>query len=57
MACGFLLTLGFLWEALGSAGLPYILALAAVFLGFVLFSYQGVEKEKQAFLSLREAMK
>lgn len=57
LATGLLLTLAFVWEVLDSQGLAYIIVLAALFVGFVIFMYLYIERQKNIFLSLRQAMR
>ncbi|MBI2829548.1 MAG: hypothetical protein HYX81_00140, partial [Chloroflexi bacterium] len=56
LATGLLLTLAFTWEALGSSGLVYILLIALVFVGLVVWMYRYIERQKTIFLGLKQAV-
>lgn len=57
LATGLLLTLAFAWEVLGSQGLAYVVVLGAVFIGFVVLMYRHIERQKNAFLGLKQAVR
>ncbi len=57
LATGLLLTLAFAWEALGAAGLVYVVILSVVFVGFIVFMYRYVERQKNIFLGLKQAVR
>lgn len=57
LATGLLLTLAFIWEALGASGLAYVVILGVVFIGFIIFMYRYVEKQKNIFLGLKQAVR
>ncbi len=56
LATGLLLTLAFAWEALGAQGLVYVVMLAIIFVGFVVFMYSHIERQKNIFLGLKQAV-
>ncbi|MBI4295844.1 MAG: 1,4-dihydroxy-2-naphthoate octaprenyltransferase [Chloroflexi bacterium] len=56
LATGLLLTLAFTWEALGTRGLIYILLIALIFVGLVVWMYRYIERQKTIFLGLKEAV-
>lgn len=57
LATGLLLTLAFAWEALGAQGLTYVVILGVVFVGFVVFMYRYIERQKNIFLGLKQAVR
>ena len=57
LATGLLLTLAFVWEALGAQGLIYVAMLAVVFVGFVAIMYRYIERQKNIFLGLKQALR
>ncbi|MBI4180449.1 MAG: 1,4-dihydroxy-2-naphthoate octaprenyltransferase [Chloroflexi bacterium] len=57
LATGLLLTLAFAWEALGPSGLIYTVILGVVFVGFIIFMYRYVEKQKNIFIGLKQAVR
>lgn len=56
LATGLLLTLAFIWETLGTQGLAYVVILGVVFVGFVFFMYRHIERQKNVFLGLKQAV-
>ena len=57
LATGLLLTLGFAWGALAAQGLTYVvIILGIVFVGFIVFMYRYVERQKNIFLGLKQAV-
>lgn len=56
LATGLLLTLTFAWEVLGTQGLVYILLIAVIFVGLVVWMYRYIEKQKTIFLGLKQAV-
>ncbi len=56
LATGLLLTLAFIWETLGAQGLAYVVILGVVFVGFVVFMYRHIERQKNIFLGLKQAV-
>ena len=56
LATGLLLTLGFVWEALGAQGLFYVIIMAIIFIGFVVLMYRYIERQKNIFLGLKQAV-
>ena len=56
LATGLLLTLAFAWEALGTQGLAYVAILGVIFVGFVVVMYQHIERQKNIFLGLKQAV-
>jgi 1,4-dihydroxy-2-naphthoate octaprenyltransferase len=56
LAIGLLLTLAFVWEALGAQGIVYVVILGLVFLGFVVLMYRYIERQKDIFLGLKQAV-
>jgi len=57
LATGLLLTLAYAWEGFGLRGIGYIAALGAGFAGFVLYMYRHVERQKDIFLGLKQAIR
>lgn len=61
LATGLLLTLAFLispaWEALGAQGLVYVVILSVIFVGFVVLMYRHIERQKNIFLGLKQAVR
>ena len=57
LATGLLLTLGFIWATLGVQGIAYVVILGVVFMGFVVFMYRYVEKQRNVFLNLKQAVR
>lgn len=57
LATGLLLTLSFTWEALGVQGLAYVVILGVIFVGFVIFMYRYIERQKNIFLGLKQAVR
>ncbi len=57
LATGLLLTLAFVWEALGASGLFYVVILGVVFVGFIVFMYRYIERQKNIFLGLKQAVR
>ncbi len=57
LATGLLLTLAFAWEVLGAQGLIYVVILGVVFVGFVVFMYRYIERQKNIFLGLKQAVR
>jgi len=57
MATGLLITLGFIWATLGVHGIAYVVILGVIFMGFVVFMYRYIEKQKNIFLDLKQAIK
>jgi 1,4-dihydroxy-2-naphthoate octaprenyltransferase len=57
LATGLILTLAFIWEALGVQGLAYVTILGIIFVISVIFMYRYIEKQKDIFLGLRQALK
>ncbi|MBI3040049.1 MAG: 1,4-dihydroxy-2-naphthoate octaprenyltransferase [Chloroflexi bacterium] len=56
LATGLLLTLAFAWEVLGTQGLIYVVILGVIFVGFVVFMYRHIERQKDIFLGLKRAV-
>ena len=56
MATGLLLTLAFVWNALGSQELVYVVILGAIFIGFVVLMYRHIERQKNIFLGLKQVV-
>ncbi len=56
LAIGLLLTLAFAWEVLSAQGLAYVVILGVVFVGFVVLMYRYIEKQKNIFLGLKQAL-
>ncbi len=57
LATGLLLTLAYAWEGLGLRGIGYMAALGAGFAGFVIYMYRYVERQKDIFLGLKQAIR
>lgn len=57
LATGLLLTLAFAWEGLSSRGLGYVVILGVIFVGFAIFMYRHVERQKNIFLGLKQAVR
>ena len=57
LATGLLLTLAFTWEVLGAPGLAYVVILAVIFVGFVVYMYRYIERQKNIFLGLKQAVR
>jgi 1,4-dihydroxy-2-naphthoate octaprenyltransferase len=57
LATGLLLTLAFAWEALGAQGIAYVVILGAIFVGFVVLMYRYIERQKDIFLGLKQAVR
>ncbi|MBI4267957.1 MAG: 1,4-dihydroxy-2-naphthoate octaprenyltransferase, partial [Chloroflexi bacterium] len=57
LATGLLLALAFMWEKVGAEGLLYIAMLGIVAVGFVVFMYRYVERQKNIFIGLKQAMR
>ncbi|MBI2287964.1 MAG: 1,4-dihydroxy-2-naphthoate octaprenyltransferase [Chloroflexi bacterium] len=57
LATSLLLTLSFIWEALGVSGLAYVVILGVVFIGFVIWMYRYIERQKNIFLGLKQAVR
>ncbi|MEE8390421.1 MAG: 1,4-dihydroxy-2-naphthoate octaprenyltransferase [Anaerolineae bacterium] len=57
LATGLLLTLAYAWEGLGLQGIGYVAALGVGFAGFIIYMYWYVERQKDIFLGLRQAMR
>ena len=57
LATGLLLTLAFAWEALGAQGLVYVIILGVIFVGFVVLMYRHIERQKNIFLGLKQAVR
>ncbi|MFQ6121694.1 MAG: 1,4-dihydroxy-2-naphthoate octaprenyltransferase [Dehalococcoidales bacterium] len=57
LATGLLLTLAFAWESLGTQGFAYVVILGVVFIGFVVLMYRYIEKQKDIFLGLKQAVR
>ncbi|MBI2832623.1 MAG: 1,4-dihydroxy-2-naphthoate octaprenyltransferase [Chloroflexi bacterium] len=56
LATGLLLTLAFVWQALGKGGLAYILIIALLFVGLVFWMYRYIERQKTIFFGLKQAI-
>ena len=56
LATGLLITLAFVWEALGAQSLVYVVILGVIFVGFVVFMYRYIERQKNIFLGLKQAV-
>ena len=56
LATGLLLTLAFAWEALGTQGLVYVVILGVIFVGFVVYMYRYIERQKNIFIGLKQAV-
>ena len=56
LASGLLITLAFVWEALDAQSLVYVVILGVVFVGFVVFMYRYIERQKNIFLGLKQAI-
>lgn len=57
LATGLLLTLAFVWPVLGGQGLAYMIVLSMAFAGFIVFMYWHIEKQKNIFLGLKQAVR
>lgn len=57
LATGLLLTLAFAWEALGAQGLVSVVILGVIFVGLVVFMYLYIERQKNIFLGLKQAVR
>ncbi len=57
LATGLLLTLAFIWEVLGTQGLVYVIILGVIFVGFVVFMYRHIERQKNIFLGLKQVVR
>jgi 1,4-dihydroxy-2-naphthoate octaprenyltransferase len=57
LSTGLLLTLAYAWEGLGVQGLGYVVALGVGFTGFVIYMYRYVERQKEIFLGLKQAIR
>jgi len=57
LATGLLLTLAFVWEALGAQGVVYVVVLGVIFVGFVVLMYRHIERQKNVFLGLKQAVR
>ncbi|MFQ6059617.1 MAG: hypothetical protein ACE5MB_12140, partial [Anaerolineae bacterium] len=57
LATGLLLTLAYAWEGLGLRGIGYMVAMGAGFAGFVFYMYRYVERQKDIFLGLKQAIR
>lgn len=57
LATGLLLTLAFVWEVLGTQGFVYVIILGTIFVGFVILMYRHIERQKNIFLGLKQAIR
>lgn len=57
LATGLLLTLAIAWGRVGLEGAGYMVLLTLLFLGFVIYMHRAVEKQKKAFLGLKQAVR
>ncbi|MBI2852373.1 MAG: 1,4-dihydroxy-2-naphthoate octaprenyltransferase [Chloroflexi bacterium] len=56
LATGLLLTLAFVWQTLGNAGIVYVALTGAVFLAFIAWMYRYIERQKNIFFGLKQAI-
>jgi 1,4-dihydroxy-2-naphthoate octaprenyltransferase len=56
LATGLLLTLAFAWEVLSTEGIAHVAILGVIFAGFVIFMYRHIERQKDIFLGLKQAV-
>jgi 1,4-dihydroxy-2-naphthoate octaprenyltransferase len=56
LATGLLLTLGFVWQVLSAQGPVYVIILGIIFVGFVIFMYRYIERQKNIFLGLKQVV-
>ncbi|MBI2848091.1 MAG: 1,4-dihydroxy-2-naphthoate octaprenyltransferase [Chloroflexi bacterium] len=56
LATGLLLTLAFVWQAIGAAGLVYVILIGVLFLGFIVWMYRYIERQKNIFFGLKQAI-
>ena len=49
-------TLAFAWEVLSAQGLVYVVILGVVFVGFVVLMYRYIERQKNIFFGLKQAL-
>ncbi|MDO8569046.1 MAG: 1,4-dihydroxy-2-naphthoate octaprenyltransferase [Dehalococcoidales bacterium] len=57
LATGLLLTLAFAWQSFGADGLAYVVVMGIIFTGFVVYMYRHIEKQKNIFLGLKQALR
>lgn len=57
LATGLLLTLAFAWEVLGTQGVTYVIILGIIFIVFVALMYRHIERQKNIFLGLKQAIR
>ncbi|MEE8440280.1 MAG: 1,4-dihydroxy-2-naphthoate octaprenyltransferase [Spirochaetia bacterium] len=57
LTTGLLLTLAYAWDILRANGIQYVIAIGVVFVAFTLLMYRHIEKKKNVFLSLKQAIR
>ncbi|MBI2836283.1 MAG: 1,4-dihydroxy-2-naphthoate octaprenyltransferase [Chloroflexi bacterium] len=56
LATGLLLTLAFVWQTLGNAGIVYVALIGVIFLAFIAWMYRYIERQKNIFFGLKQAI-
>ncbi|MDZ4230760.1 MAG: 1,4-dihydroxy-2-naphthoate octaprenyltransferase [Dehalococcoidales bacterium] len=56
LTTGLLLTLGFVWSMLGAQGFLYVAIIGVTFVGFAIFMYRYIERQKNIFFGLKKAV-
>ncbi len=57
LAAGLLFALGYAWEELGRDGLPLAIALAAIGLGYIVYMYRSVERQRRIFAGVKTVLR
>ena len=57
LTTGLLFALGFAWEELGRDGLPLAIGLAAIGVGYIVYMYRSVERQRRIFAGVKTALK
>lgn len=57
LTSGLLLALGFAWDELGRDGLPLSLALGAVGIGYIVYMYRSVERQRRIFSGVKTVLR
>ena len=57
LATGLLLTLSFVWNALGNQRVAYVVLVGVIFVGFVGLMYRHIERQKNIFLDLKSVVR